>query len=33
MIFSATIPSFIQEIVKTSFKDPLLLDLVGEGIK
>jgi superfamily II DNA/RNA helicase len=29
MIFSATVPSFIQELAKKKFEDPVLLDLVG----
>lgn len=30
MIFSATVPQFIQKIAKTKMRDPLLIDLVGE---
>lgn len=29
MIFSATVPEFIQEISKEYLKEPLLIDLVG----
>ena len=29
MIFSATVPGFIQELAAKKLKDPLLLDLVG----
>lgn len=31
MIFSATVPSYIQEIAREYMKNPILLDLVGEG--
>jgi superfamily II DNA/RNA helicase len=30
MIFSATVPNFIQEIAKESMDRPVMLDLVGE---
>jgi len=29
MIFSATMPAYIQEIAKTKMQSPLLIDLVG----
>jgi ATP-dependent RNA helicase DDX21 len=29
MIFSATVPTFVQELARKKFKDPILLDLVG----
>jgi len=29
MIFSATVPAFIQELAKKKFENPILLDLVG----
>ena len=29
MIFSATVPAFIQELAKNKLKDPILIDLVG----
>ena len=29
MIFSATVPAYIQEIAKTKMFEPLLIDLVG----
>lgn len=29
MIFSATVPAYIQDIAKTKMKEPLLIDLVG----
>lgn len=29
MIFSATVPAFIQELALKTFKDPILIDLVG----
>ena len=31
MIFSATVPPFIQEIAKESMDDPVMIDLVGDG--
>jgi len=30
MIFSATVPAFIQELAKKRLKDPVLIDLVGD---
>lgn len=30
MIFSATVPKFIQELAAKKFKNPILLDLVGD---
>jgi superfamily II DNA/RNA helicase len=30
MIFSATIPGFIQDIAKKSMTDPIMIDLVGD---
>jgi superfamily II DNA/RNA helicase len=30
MIFSATVPAFIQELAKERLKDPILIDLVGD---
>jgi ATP-dependent RNA helicase DDX21 len=30
MIFSATVPKFIQELAVKKFKNPILLDLVGD---
>ena len=30
MIFSATVPAFIQELAKKRLKDPILIDLVGD---
>jgi superfamily II DNA/RNA helicase len=30
MIFSATIPGFIQELASQRLKDPVLIDLVGD---
>ena len=30
MIFSATIPDFIQDIAKATLQDPIMLDLVGD---
>ena len=30
MIFSATVPKYIQEIAREYMKDPLMIDLVGE---
>lgn len=29
MIFSATVPAFIQELALKKFDDPILIDLVG----
>lgn len=29
MIFSATVPAYIQELAKTKLKNPILIDLVG----
>lgn len=29
MIFSATVPSYIQDIAKSKMDNPLLIDLVG----
>lgn len=29
MIFSATVPAFIQELATKRLKDPILIDLVG----
>lgn len=29
MIFSATVPAFIQELAKTKLHEPILIDLVG----
>lgn len=29
MIFSATVPAFIQELAKKKFENPILIDLVG----
>jgi superfamily II DNA/RNA helicase len=29
MIFSATVPAFIQELALKKFKNPILIDLVG----
>jgi superfamily II DNA/RNA helicase len=29
MVFSATIPEFIQQMAAKTFKDPILIDLVG----
>jgi len=29
MIFSATVPEYIQQIAVSKFKDPILVDLVG----
>ena len=31
MIFSATVPQYIQKIAKSKMKDPLLIDLVGQN--
>jgi len=31
MIFSATVPQYIQEIARKYMRNPLMLDLVGEG--
>jgi superfamily II DNA/RNA helicase len=31
MIFSATVPPFIQNIAKESMNDPVMIDLVGDG--
>lgn len=31
MIFSATVPSFIQNIAQESMDDPVMIDLVGDG--
>ena len=31
MIFSATVPSYIQEIARNYMKSPILLDLVGKN--
>lgn len=30
MIFSATVPAFIQELATKKLKDPVLIDLVGD---
>jgi superfamily II DNA/RNA helicase len=30
MIFSATVPSFIQQIAKESMQNPVMIDLVGD---
>ena len=30
MIFSATVPGFIQELAMKKLKDPILIDLVGD---
>jgi ATP-dependent RNA helicase DDX21 len=30
MIFSATVPTFIQNIARESMQSPLMIDLVGE---
>lgn len=30
MIFSATIPAYIQKIAKGQMKDPIMVDLVGD---
>lgn len=30
MIFSATVPAFIQELAAKRLKDPILIDLVGD---
>lgn len=30
MIFSATVPAFIQDIARNYMKNPILLDLVGK---
>ncbi len=30
MIFSATVPAFIQELAKKRLNDPILIDLVGD---
>ena len=31
MIFSATVPGFIQNIAKESMENPVMIDLVGEN--
>jgi len=31
MIFSATVPPFIQNIAKESMTNPVMIDLVGDG--
>ena len=31
MIFSVTVPKFIQELAAKRYKDPLLIDLVGDN--
>jgi len=31
MIFSATVPKFIQKIAEESMEDPVMIDLVGDG--
>lgn len=31
MIFSATVPKYIQEIAKNYMREPLMIDMVGEG--
>lgn len=30
MIFSATVPQFIQDLAAKKFKNPILIDLVGD---
>jgi len=31
MIFSATVPKYIQEIARNYMRNPIMLDLVGEN--
>ena len=31
MIFSATVPPYIQKIAQESMENPVMIDLVGEG--